>query len=259
MVHSAVWNYFEIVSGDTAKCKLCSSNYSRKGRTTTGLRNHLKSKHHKEYKIMKREEEQTRKQEEKQNLSSITPSSTADIYDSEDEDGYKNDFRETPGITQIHTTQNAAIKSIAKSSYNGRNTLQQTGFVHEKTKRSIDAMDVHKRTKRALNVNATKSASSLDRAVSELHKITTNSDTEDQYSRFTNHVESQLRELPLTSFIILQEKIQSLITQERLATLQNPYPSPPSYSHDPSPNTSILPPSSNTSEEFPVFIEKHEL
>lgn len=44
-------------------------------------------------------------------------------------------------------------------------------------------------------------------------------DTEDQYDQFSKHIASQMRELPLRSFILLQSKIQTLITEERLATL----------------------------------------
>lgn len=42
---------------------------------------------------------------------------------------------------------------------------------------------------------------------------------EDQYDKFAKHISSQLRELPLKSFILLQSKIQNLITEERLASL----------------------------------------
>ncbi|XP_054259608.1 uncharacterized protein LOC128984325 [Macrosteles quadrilineatus] len=41
--------------------------------------------------------------------------------------------------------------------------------------------------------------------------------TDDQYyDRFAKHVGSQLRELPLRSFVLLQQEIQNLITRERL-------------------------------------------
>lgn len=49
-MESAVWKYFELVSKDVAKCKLCNKNYSRKGRGTTSLKNHLKSIHSSQYK-----------------------------------------------------------------------------------------------------------------------------------------------------------------------------------------------------------------
>ena len=55
---SGVWDYFEIISTDIARCKLCNSNYSRKGRTTSGLRNHLNSKHPEEYKLLIKQEEE---------------------------------------------------------------------------------------------------------------------------------------------------------------------------------------------------------
>jgi hypothetical protein len=51
-------------------------------------------------------------------------------------------------------------------------------------------------------------------AVSELQNLPQNRYLEDQYDRFGKHVAGQLRELPLPSFVVLQEKIQSLITNE---------------------------------------------
>ncbi|KAH8263743.1 hypothetical protein KR044_013377, partial [Drosophila immigrans] len=42
---SRVWNFFYKESDTVARCCLCHKNYSRKGRGTTCLRNHLKSKH----------------------------------------------------------------------------------------------------------------------------------------------------------------------------------------------------------------------
>lgn len=46
---SVVWNYFNEVNANTAKCKLCEKTYSRKGGTTTSLKGHLKSMHVTEY------------------------------------------------------------------------------------------------------------------------------------------------------------------------------------------------------------------
>ncbi|XP_061725762.1 uncharacterized protein LOC133531515 isoform X1 [Cydia pomonella] len=46
---SSIWNYFDEVNADTAKCKLCLKVYSRKGKTTTSLKSHLKCMHVAEY------------------------------------------------------------------------------------------------------------------------------------------------------------------------------------------------------------------
>ncbi|EDX04036.1 uncharacterized protein Dsimw501_GD22525, isoform A [Drosophila simulans] len=46
---SNVWQYFYKTSGTVATCLLCNRNYSRRGRGTTCLRNHLKSKHPPEF------------------------------------------------------------------------------------------------------------------------------------------------------------------------------------------------------------------
>lgn len=42
---SPIWNYFDEIDDLSAKCKLCEKVYSRKGRTTTALKSHLKSIH----------------------------------------------------------------------------------------------------------------------------------------------------------------------------------------------------------------------
>ena len=49
---SVVWDYFDILSNDKAKCKICRGDYSRKGGVTSSLRNHLKIKHVDEFKQM---------------------------------------------------------------------------------------------------------------------------------------------------------------------------------------------------------------
>ncbi|KAK4314325.1 hypothetical protein Pmani_014393 [Petrolisthes manimaculis] len=49
---SAVWTYFTCVSREVAQCSLCSRNYSRKGRGTTSLKSHLRSKHKNQYRAM---------------------------------------------------------------------------------------------------------------------------------------------------------------------------------------------------------------
>lgn len=46
---SEVWKYFTLVNKDTAKCSICGKDYSRKGRTNTSLKNHLKFKHPEEH------------------------------------------------------------------------------------------------------------------------------------------------------------------------------------------------------------------
>lgn len=63
----------------------------------------------------------------------------------------------------------------------------------------------------------------FDNTVNKLQHIAqlTSEDTEDQYDIFGKHLASQLRDLPLRSFILLQSKIQNLITEERLNNLNN--------------------------------------
>ncbi|KAF2889061.1 hypothetical protein ILUMI_17112, partial [Ignelater luminosus] len=46
---SVIWNYFNEVCANTAKCKLCEKIYSRKEGKTTSLKGHSKSVHPTEY------------------------------------------------------------------------------------------------------------------------------------------------------------------------------------------------------------------
>ncbi|CAH1404498.1 unnamed protein product [Nezara viridula] len=65
----------------------------------------------------------------------------------------------------------------------------------------------------------------LNQSVTKLHKfpVMRSCDVvEDEYYYFAMHIVSQLRTLPTRSFIILQERIQSLVTEERLKVLASP-------------------------------------
>lgn len=53
---SEVWTYFTICDAENVNCKLCDKKYSRKGRTTSGMRNHLEAKHKNEYEELKNRE-----------------------------------------------------------------------------------------------------------------------------------------------------------------------------------------------------------
>ena len=46
---SEVWKYFQKLPNESSQCLLCNKNYSRKGRGTTSLRNHLQSMHKNEF------------------------------------------------------------------------------------------------------------------------------------------------------------------------------------------------------------------
>lgn len=72
----------------------------------------------------------------------------------------------------------------------------------------------------------------FENSINKLKKIAemATADTEDQYNKFGKHLASQMRELPLKSFIILQSKFQNLITEERPANLYGNYNEPQSQS-----------------------------
>lgn len=60
---------------------------------------------------------------------------------------------------------------------------------------------------------------------------------EDQYDSFGKHIASQMRELPIRSFILLQQRFQELITQERLAHIDTTQPFSPTTSISNNSNT----------------------
>ncbi|GBP96701.1 Trypsin CFT-1 [Eumeta japonica] len=48
-VSSEIWTYFTLCDAERARCKICNNEYPLKGRTTTAMRNHLKSMHKNEF------------------------------------------------------------------------------------------------------------------------------------------------------------------------------------------------------------------
>ncbi|GBP54634.1 Zinc finger BED domain-containing protein 4 [Eumeta japonica] len=48
-VYSEIWTYFTLCDAERARCKICTNEYFRKRRTTTAMRNHLKSMHTNEF------------------------------------------------------------------------------------------------------------------------------------------------------------------------------------------------------------------
>ncbi|KAK7065982.1 hypothetical protein SK128_000841, partial [Halocaridina rubra] len=72
--------------------------------------------------------------------------------------------------------------------------------------------------KRKLNPDETY-INNVNESLTNLQDISTNQKQEDEHDYFGKHIASQLRLLPTRNAIILQEKIQSLVTNERLVCL----------------------------------------
>jgi hypothetical protein len=64
----------------------------------------------------------------------------------------------------------------------------------------------------------------VESSILKLQNLSHNLYLEDRFDRFGKHVAGQLRDLPLRSLVVLQEKIQSLITNERLRCIKTPSP-----------------------------------
>ena len=110
-----------------------------------------------------------------------------------------------------------------------------------RTAPAIDPIEPTRKLKKRKTQNIT---SRFENVVLKLHDIATtaNCEAEDQYTVFGHHMASQLRQLPIRSFLIAQEKIQNIITQERLRATEITYNSPSSScSYQPSPDGIKLP------------------
>lgn len=96
-----------------------------------------------------------------------------------------------------------------------------TGF--SSRKRPATNMDPPRTKVFKMEPNKNKKPTRFESAVDKLHSIAQlNADgTEDEYTNFGMHIASQMRKLPTKSFILLQSKIQNLITAERLASLND--------------------------------------
>jgi hypothetical protein len=63
----------------------------------------------------------------------------------------------------------------------------------------------------------------VNEAITNL-KCVMNNDSEDEFQQFANHIVAQLRQLLIQNALLLQEKIQSLITKERISCMALPSP-----------------------------------
>lgn len=73
---------------------------------------------------------------------------------------------------------------------------------------------------------------SLNNAVETLKSVYAQKATNNEFSIFGQHIAAQLEKLPIQQALLLQEKIQGLITNARLGTISRPSTSCPSISSD---------------------------
>lgn len=64
-IRSEIWVFFKLdeYDQDKAQCKICNKTYSRKGRTTSSLKNHLKSVHPEEFNLFESWDKERKLQE----------------------------------------------------------------------------------------------------------------------------------------------------------------------------------------------------
>ena len=72
---SPIWTYFSLFDTDHAKCKICNTLILRKRRTTSVMRNHIKSMHKEEFSNLEKIENE--KREVLTNLSNLSPHQTS--------------------------------------------------------------------------------------------------------------------------------------------------------------------------------------
>ncbi|XP_069702742.1 uncharacterized protein [Periplaneta americana] len=68
--------------------------------------------------------------------------------------------------------------------------------------------------------------------VTNLQCVMSNSNDSDEFQQFANHIATQLKQLPLQNALLLQEKIQSLITRERISCMTSPQAQTPSRTQE---------------------------
>ncbi|XP_052744503.1 uncharacterized protein LOC112046345 [Bicyclus anynana] len=121
---SCIWNYFNEVNSNSAKCKLCMKTYSRKGGTTTSLKSHLKSVHATEY------EEFIKSETEKKRYYTWTePSSNVSLL-SLTAHGINRDFKRLKFILKCHTFDGRHTGDLVLEKINSM--LMEWGIIKEK-------------------------------------------------------------------------------------------------------------------------------
>ncbi|KAK4882285.1 hypothetical protein RN001_005604 [Aquatica leii] len=94
---------------------------------------------------------------------------------------------------------------------------------NEETRQSPTLQTPTLKRKRSMKINS--NITGVENAIDALKQIVDKNDTnahrevEDEYMCFAKHIAKQLQQLPLRSFITLQDEIQQLITRERLLHL----------------------------------------
>jgi hypothetical protein len=112
----------------------------------------------------------------------------------------------------------AKKRAISEISREGNETFLETENETEKlVKINLLAMPT-------ANTRGISKLSKVERAIDKLQKIDTSKPLPskkvlDEYDVFGQHIANQLRKLPMKSWAILQEKMQSLITKEILENL----------------------------------------
>lgn len=168
-------------------------------------------------------------------LSQITTHYDIPIKQEEDEEYFS--IEKDPTFVILQTTSLAEMETTNQMTENISSPVEnndETVFPATKTKRSPIKMRIPEPPKKIFKRRTKpQPLSSFQQAVSHLGEIAKKTmEIEDEYDRFAKHIAAQLRQLPLRSFVILQEKIQSLVTNERLASMLPPSLSPHSCSSD---------------------------
>lgn len=96
---SPIWTYFLLSDTDHAKCKICNKLISRKGRTTSAMRNHIKSIHKEEFSNLEKIENQ--KREELTILSNLSPHQAS----------RKNELKQSSIVECIERTKNGITRT----------------------------------------------------------------------------------------------------------------------------------------------------
>lgn len=107
-----------------------------------------------------------------------------------------------------------SVKNIDQQDESEETEVIRTAVKKRKLTPEKIAMHVRKSTENRLRM--------VESAISKLQDIAQSCPIEDEYDSFAKHIAMQMRQLPVHSYVMLQEKIQSLITIERLRNMESP-------------------------------------
>uniref|UniRef100_A0A1Y1K8A3 BED-type domain-containing protein n=1 Tax=Photinus pyralis TaxID=7054 RepID=A0A1Y1K8A3_PHOPY len=198
---SAIWGYFVEINESTAKCQVCGKLYSRKGRTTTALKSHLKSLHATKFEEFEKLDKAKKQMEKNWQNESMSPSSSSQnviiLDDPKLDDFVKREDEElssTPPpylVPTTHRSEEMPSDALIEVDCGAPRKKQKVGELKQTDPLGCGCANVDKGCERASNYPAVPK--------------------EDSFDFFGKYIASTLRGVPLQTALELQRDMISLI------------------------------------------------